>query len=139
MSKRLRGEEEWRKIAERCQELFENAKDVIYVHDLSGRYTSVNRAGEELTGYTRDEILRMNIADFVPAEHMDKVRSRLRQKLKDQEPTTYEIEIINSAGLRIPLEVNSRLIHEAGVPVAVQGIARDISKRKRNEQAPGGF
>ena len=131
----LQSEEDLRKSERRCHELFENARDIIYVHDLAGQYTAVNRAGEELTGYTRDELLRMNIADFVPAEQMDSVRSRLRQKLKDHEPTTYEIDMINRAGQRIPLEVNSRLIHEDGVPVAVQGIARDISERRRSEQA----
>jgi len=55
--KNLRASAELRESEERYRELFENAKDATYVHDLSGRYTSVNRAAEKLTGYTRAEIL----------------------------------------------------------------------------------
>ena len=42
-----------RESEERYRELFENARDAIYVHDLDGHYTSVNRAAETLSGYTR--------------------------------------------------------------------------------------
>jgi PAS domain-containing protein len=38
------------------QELVENAHDVIYTHDLEGHFTSLNRAGEQITGYTRAEV-----------------------------------------------------------------------------------
>jgi PAS domain S-box-containing protein len=35
---------------ERYRELFENSRDAVYVHDIGGRYISVNRAAEELSG-----------------------------------------------------------------------------------------
>lgn len=53
----------YRAECEGYRDLFENARDAIYVHDLNGRYTSVNTAGEVLTGFTRAEILQMSIAD----------------------------------------------------------------------------
>src|SRR5205807_960593 len=42
-----------RESEERYRELFENANDIIYTQDLQGNFTSINRTGEQLTGYTR--------------------------------------------------------------------------------------
>jgi PAS domain-containing protein len=44
--------------AERYRELFENANDIIYTHDLNGNFTSLNRSGERITGYSRDEAMQ---------------------------------------------------------------------------------
>ena len=60
---------------ERYRDLFENAQDAIYVHDLGGKYISVNRAAEKLTGYTRDEILGRNFADFMAPEYVERIRA----------------------------------------------------------------
>jgi len=118
----------------RYRDCFENAKDAIYVHDLNGRYTMVNKAGEALIGYTREEILQMNISDVVPPNSLEKIQARLQKKLTDHVPTIYEVEAIRKDGSRVPVEVSSRLIFENGVPVAVQGSARDITERKRAEE-----
>ncbi len=119
----------------RYRDCFENAKDAIYVHDLNGRYTMVNKAGEALIGYTREEILQMNISDVVSQNCIEKIQARLQKKLVDHVPTSYEVEAIRKDSSRVPVEVSSRLIYENGVPVAVQGSARDITERKRAEEA----
>jgi len=120
---------------ERYRDYFENAKDAIYVHDLTGRYIMVNKAGEELIGYSREEILQMRISDVVPRVSLDHIHARLKEKLEDHSLTIYEVEAIRKDGSRVPIEVSSRLIYENGVPVAVQGSARDITERKRAEEA----
>lgn len=119
----------------RYRDCFENAKDAIYVHDLNGNYTMVNKAGEALIGYTREEILRMNISEVVSPECLQQIQARLTKKLVDHAPTIYEVEAIRKDGSRVPVEVSSRLIYENGVPVAVQGSARDITERKRAAEA----
>ena len=123
------------KSEERYREYFENAKDAIYVHDLNGRYLMVNKAGEDLIGYSRDEILQMRISDVVPRNCLEHIHARLKEKLEDHSLTIYEVEAIRKDGSRVPIEVSSRLIYENGVPVAVQGSARDITERKRAEEA----
>jgi two-component system, cell cycle sensor histidine kinase and response regulator CckA len=120
---------------ERYRDYFENAKDAIYVHDLTGRYIMVNKAGEDLIGYSREEILQMRISDVVPQLCLEQIHQRLKEKLADHSLTIYEVEAIRKDGSRVPIEVSSRLIYENGVPVAVQGSARDISERKRAEEA----
>ena len=124
-----------KEIESRYRDCFENAKDAIYVHDLNGRYTMVNKAGEALIGYTREEILQMNNSDVVPQKCIDQIQTRLLKKLADHVPTIYEVEAIRKDGSRVPVEVSSRLIYENGVAVAVQGSARDITERKRAEEA----
>jgi PAS domain S-box-containing protein len=128
-------EEALRESEERYRELFENAKDAIYVHDLSGRYTSVNRATEKLSGYTREEIIGKNFIDFVVSKDVTRVRENLWKKLREEGETVYEVDVIDRDGLRVPVEVSSRLIYENGVVAGVQGTARDITERKRADEA----
>jgi PAS domain S-box-containing protein len=120
---------------ERYRELFENSKDALYVHTLSGEYTSVNRAAEKLSGYSRDEITGKSFGDFVVPEDSSQVRENWHKKLEHAGETSYEVEIITKQGRRIPVEVNSRLIYENGLPVAVQGSVRDITERKQAQEA----
>jgi len=127
---------------ERYRDYFENAKDAIYVHDLTGRYIMVNKAGEELIGYSREEILQMRISDVVPRNCLEHVHERLKEKLADHSLTIYEVEAIRNDGSRVPIEVSSRLIYENGVPVAVPALAISVNAnapKKRFVPASGSF
>ena len=120
----------------RYRELFDNANDIIYTIDLSGRFTSVNRAGLALTGYSLEEALASDISRIVAPEHLDLARTMMARKLAgDASANRYEIEIINKDGRRIPVELSARTILAAGKPVGIQGIARDISQRRQAEMA----
>lgn len=136
---RKRADEALREAEQKYRELFENAKDAIYVHDLDGRYTSVNQAAEALSGYSRDEILGKRFVDFVAPEYVNAVRENFCRKLATEGETSYEIEVVSKSGRRIPLEVNSRLIRRNGIPIGVQGTARDITERRRAEEALRGY
>jgi two-component system sensor histidine kinase UhpB len=121
---------------ERYRELFENAHDIVFTADLEGNFTSINRAGECLSGYERREVLSMNFMTVVAPEYVDvALRAREIKLLGAREGTRYELEMLTKDGRRIPLEVNTRLIYRDGKPVGVQGIARDITERKQAEQA----
>ncbi|MDD5761071.1 MAG: PAS domain S-box protein, partial [bacterium] len=133
--KSLLEEISWRKkLEERYRELFENANDIIYTHDLMGNFTSINKAAERVTGYTLDEASKINIDSVLAPEHVDIARRMISRKVADGGQSRYEMEIIRKNGRRVPLEVSSRIIYEGGTPVGVQGIARDITERKRAEE-----
>lgn len=119
----------------RYRELFENSKDAIYVHDMSGQYTSINRAAERLSGYTREELIGKHFSSLVTPQYARHVREQLCRRLEAAGESTYELELITKQGLRIPVEISSRLIIENGLPVGVQGCFRDISERKRAQEA----
>jgi len=122
-----------RESEERYRELFENARDAMYVHDLDGTYVSINHAAEKLSGYAREEIVGHNYAEFVASEHLKEVRKHFCGKLAQKGETTYEVDVIAKDGRRVPVEVSSRAIYEKGVIVGVQGTARDITERKQTQ------
>src|SRR5207249_3610154 len=62
-------------------------------------------------------------------------REMLERKLSGQERTNYEIQLKSKDGSVLTLEISRRLILKDGKPVGVQGIARDISARRRAEDA----
>ncbi len=130
-----RAEASIRESEERYRELFENANDIIYTNDLNGNITSLNRAGERITGYSREEALRINIADVIAPEYLEFAREKIAQSPAEKIPTVYEIEIISKDGRRVRLEVSTRVIFRDGKPVGVQGIGRDLTERKRSEEA----
>ena len=119
----------------RYRDLFENAHDIMYTHDLQGNVTSANKKAQQLLGYSAFELASMNVAQIVAPECLETVHGHLADKVSGEtESTTYEATVITRAGRRIPLEVGSRLIYKNGQPIGVQGIGRDISERKHAEE-----
>ena len=116
------------------RELVENASDIIYAYDLEGRFTWVNKACERVTGYSREEALKLRIWDIIAPEFLDRAREAIEKKLSS-EMQLFEVEIIAKDGHRVPLELTSRLVYRGYRPVGVQGIARDVTERQLAAQA----
>ena len=119
----------------RYNQLFEEANDIVYTHDLQGYFTSLNKTGERLSGYRREEMYRRRIFDIIVPEQRDTVRNMVEQKMLAGEGSTqYEVDVIAKDGRRVPLEVSTRLLRVGDRPVGVQGIARDITDRRQAEE-----
>ncbi|MFB3915668.1 MAG: PAS domain S-box protein [Terriglobales bacterium] len=122
--------------AEVAFELIENANDIIFTHDLAGRFTYVNRAGLQATGYNRQEILRLHFTDVVAPEYVPLVRARIQAKLDgDLETRPYPVQLVAKDGRRLAVDVSARLVFHQGTPTGIQGIARDVTDRKQAEAA----
>jgi diguanylate cyclase (GGDEF)-like protein/PAS domain S-box-containing protein len=134
ITERKRAEEELRRSEERYRELFENANDLVYTHDLDGRITSMNMAAERLSGYSREELLGTQIQQLLAPEHLERARDAMERKLRGEVTATfYEVDLVAKDGRRIPLELSTRVIFRDGKPAGVQGIGRDVAERKANE------
>jgi PAS domain S-box-containing protein len=120
---------------ERYRELFENSRDAVYVHDMNGRYISVNRAAEELSGFSRTEILGKHYSNFIVPNYLKTARENFCRKLDIPHETTYEARIVCKDGGQKSVEISSRMIYRNGEPVGVQGTVRDMTERKMAQRA----
>ncbi|MBU0492838.1 MAG: GAF domain-containing protein [Chloroflexi bacterium] len=112
--------------------LIENASDMVYALDLEGRFTLLNRAGEEITGYRRQDVIGQPFITILAPEYVSETLKKIKLPKGTIIPT-YEVEIVAQDGLRIPLEFSARPLEQKGSVVGVVGVARDIRERKAAE------
>lgn len=113
--------------------LFENAIDPIFVVDKNLRYIDVNRKAVELTGYTRDELLRRSILDMVPHEQVPRLRAELDKLRERGAYEKFEGKLVAKNGRQIDIEVSSSAIMQDGAVVGSQDFVRDITERKSHQ------
>jgi PAS domain S-box-containing protein len=121
-------------LKERYVDLFENANDMVFTHNLTGRITSVNRAGERLLGRGRDKFLNASLVSLVAEEQRPAAQHWIEQVVQGGELPAAEWDFLSAAGQRVKLEISTRLIALHGRPPEVEGIARDITERRRLER-----
>jgi PAS domain S-box-containing protein len=116
---------------ERYRNLFENATDGIWVHDLEGNFVSANKATEEMVGHSREELFKKNVKDFLSGESLNIAR-RIRSKLLNNESVEqpYEQIVIRNDGTEGYLQLATSVVLDKGRPVGFQHIARDITEQK---------
>jgi len=116
------------------RQLFEQASDAIWVHDLEGNITEANEAAGRLVGYGSEEMKKMNVKRFLPEEAMNEAAQVWRKLLeKKTVAQPYEQRLIRRDGVEAILLLSTNLLTEDGRPVGFQHIARDITERKRVE------
>lgn len=135
LTDRERAEEALRESEERYRELVENANDVVYTLDLEGNLTSINKAAETITGYSREQLIGRNLTDLLTPESVEANRAMLTRKLEGEERTNYEMDMRSVDGRLLTFEISSKLVYRDGKPTGVQGIARDITSRRHAEEA----
>jgi two-component system cell cycle sensor histidine kinase/response regulator CckA len=129
-------EQALRESEARYRDLFENANDIVYVHDFEGRFLSINRKVERVLGYTPADTRHLTLTHIVTPEHRARALQAIADKLAGKTETTqYELDVIAKNGQRVTLEISSRLFYEHGVPVGIHGTARDVTKRRQMEKA----
>ncbi|HET6863060.1 MAG TPA: CHASE domain-containing protein, partial [Pyrinomonadaceae bacterium] len=132
LEQREAAEEALREGEERYRVLVENANDIVYMLRPDGRITSINTAAETITGYSTGELLSMNIKDLAAAGSQPVIEQMLDIKNDRGARTNFEITIQTKNGNPLTLEVSNRIISKG--LVSIQGIARDISMRRRAEE-----
>jgi len=126
-------EEILRESEEKYHTLFESAGDALLIHDLDGRLLDVNRATVERLGYSREELLAMNLTEIVPPEFAALVSGRIG-KVTEIGHMVFETAHVTRDGRHIPIEASARVIPYRG-RTAILSISRDITGRKRAEEA----
>ena len=118
------------------RQLFENANDAIWVHDLQGNITAANEAAAKLVGYDIIEMGKMNVREFLSDESLN-IASQIRHKLLEQEAVEqpYEQSLIRKDGTKAILKLTTSLVTENGKPIGFQHIARDVTEERRMQDS----
>jgi len=121
------------RVSERnYRELFENASDAIWVHDLDGKILAVNSAFERLTGYEYNALIGANVSMFFSAHGMSKVDKEAHDAvLRGEVAEPYEQELIKKNGSVAIINIGTSLVTKDEKPWAFQHIARDITEEKK--------
>lgn len=115
---------------ERYRMLLDLAPDAFFQGDPHGNFITVNKSAIELTGYSRDELLKMNMKDLITEEFLRKVP--LNYNLLEQgDVIKTEREINQKSGNRIIVEMNSKKMPDG----TYQSFFRNITERKKSEIA----
>jgi PAS domain S-box-containing protein len=112
--------------------LLDLATDAIYVTDFDGNFIYVNEATCQSRGYSRQELLGLNLRQLTPAEYTQNRPQRLEELLAGGE-TIFETAGLRKDGSTLPLEVHARMIELQDRKV-ILSVSRDITERKRAEE-----
>ncbi len=117
----------------RYRDLFEHSALPMSRTSLTGKIVAANKRYEDLTGYSRNELLyKMTIADLVAPELAGSVMATHRAHLATGAPESYETVIVTKEGERITVAITARLIPGTNEDIA---IIQNITKRRKAEQA----
>jgi PAS domain S-box-containing protein len=133
-----RKEEEMRKSNLFLSAILENIPDMIFLKDATDlRFVIFNKAGENLLGYSRDELNGKNDYDFFPTEQADFFIQKDREVLKSKKLLDIAEEPIQTRdqGERWLHTKKIPLLGENGEPEFLLGISADISENKKKEDA----
>ena len=136
VTERKRMEETLVESEEKYRELFDNANDFVYSTDMNGVFVSANRSLANCLGYDRDELIGAHISMILAPESLAIAQQMTARKLAGEaDVTQYELEIVSKDGHATPVELNTKLVHKDGNPVLIQGTGRDITERRKGEEA----
>ena len=120
---------------ERYRRVFEQTSDLILTADLQQVITDCNPAAAEAVGLSREAAIGRKIADFISADDFEKSSGMLRQKLEQGGTTRYDVQVRSGSGELLFWEINSGLtFDEAGRPMGLHVVGRDVTERKRWER-----
>lgn len=127
-------EDELRKTEERYRLLAENASDLLWQMDMEGRLLYVSQAVRRF-GYEPEELIGHSVYEFLPPQQNVIFLERHANNTLDPVPKRYEALMYRRDRSLVWLEISLDFVLREGRPVEIQGIARDVSERKKAEQA----
>jgi hypothetical protein len=108
----------------------ENSADAIFIADQKGQYQYTNMAASDMLGFPAEEFKKKTITDLSPPDELDK-HILLFNNLLSNGKAFAEIDLLKKDGEYISTELNGVLLPNG----LVYGSCRDITKRKKSEQA----
>jgi len=135
ISDRVAQREALRKSEARYRSVVENTNDALIVHDFEGTVTFVNDRACNLLGYSREEVVGMDVGDLHTPASREALRAYKQRPSWDRRLTS-EQELLTKDGTGISVEVSAVIIEGGGSATGageVQAFVRDIRGRKDAE------
>ena len=119
----------------RFRQIMDRAPSVIYLKDLQGRYTFINRCFETLSGYGWDEVVGRTDSELFPPEVVERSTENDRRVLESGEPL--QIEEIGPVGGEMHDFVSGKypIVDDCGEICELCGISADITELKRVQKS----
>jgi PAS domain S-box-containing protein len=125
-------ESELTRTDSQLQGVFENIVDAYVIMDLSGDILKMNSAAVKLLEFESEQ-QDDNLMNMVFPEDYEVVTKSFKSLIKDGSITNFEIKIKTKQNKIKLVHINASIIYDKGIPVAAQGIVRDITKSKEDE------
>jgi PAS domain S-box-containing protein len=124
---------ELRESEEQFRLIAETSGEDIWQLDMNGNLTYTSPASKRIFGYTAEEAMSLNFSVFFPEHELERTTEAFQKALSGANYQLLEFTARKKDGSLVPLEISVVPIVKAGTIVGVQGIARDISERKKAE------
>jgi PAS domain S-box-containing protein len=129
VSDRIKSQKELKESEERYRTLIEQASDGIFISNQDGDYLDVNTSASVLTGFSKEELLKLNIRDIIYEGELDEKPLRLNE-VKQGQVVINERLMRQKNGHLINVEISAKMLPDG----RYQGIVRDITARKKTEE-----
>lgn len=137
VEQRRRSEEAARKSREKYQNLVERINDVAWQEDDHGRYTYMSPRILDILGYEPAEVLGRIVLDFMDEEESKRIEGPFWQLFREPKNYSfYELNLRHKDGHSVVLQTNGTPCYDENrTLLGYQGVARDITEKKRTEEA----
>ena len=140
-----RSESERRKVEQALKEseengwtILENIQEGYYEVDLAGNYTFFNSSMSKILGYSKEEMMGMNYRLYTDKENAKKIFRDFNEVYRTGISSKVDYEQIEKDGSKLYVETSVALMRDSvGQPTGFRGIVRDVTERKRAEEALG--
>ena len=120
----------------RLSAIVQSSNDAILSKDLNGIITSWNQGAERIFGYTSDETIGKPITILIPLDRANEEASILERVRRGDRINDYETVRRRKDGSLVDISLTiSPIIDEHGAIIGASKIGRDITERKRAEEA----
>jgi len=124
-----------RRFRDLYREVVEKTGDLVYVVDGEGEIKYINGQIAKLVGITKEDAIGKNFSQFLTPASLMHSAEIFRRYLKGEDVGLFELEITNKNGNVHVIEMSEQLVWEQGRIVELHGIGRDVTERKRAEEA----
>jgi PAS domain S-box-containing protein len=125
-----------RDVSRQLAAIVESSDDAIIGKNLNGVITSWNSSAERLFGYSAEEVVGQNITLIIPPDRRDEEPKILQQLRQGERVDHFETVRVRKDGKLLDISITvSPVKDDLGRVVGASKVARDISERKRAEEA----